>query len=104
MSVIVTFVVVLAATAFALLVIIAPSAIDYHRLSADENATPWYDERWYVAPYFHMMARVHGARDHWKTNQMGSERWLVREFADGTVTFWTVLERDPIEPASSSAS
>jgi hypothetical protein len=37
-------------------------------------------------------------KEYWTKNTIGSQNWLVREVKVGETTFWTLLERNEINP------
>lgn len=71
--------------------------IEFHRLSSGDYKTPWYSASWLKQPYTNLRLALLPAREYWTTNANGSERWFVREVTVGDVTFWTALQRTPID-------
>lgn len=90
----------MALTALSVLLLLTLAQIVFDAIAFHERdesfKTPWYSSSWLKSPYTNTRLALHKSSEHWTTNAVGSERWLVREVVVGDVIYWTTLERIPV--------
>jgi hypothetical protein len=77
--------------------LVISNALDFYDMAHNERyKTPWYSTNWLREPFTNAALQFYPAKEYWTQNAIKSERWLVREHAVGSVTFWTTLKREPV--------
>lgn len=75
--------------------------ISYQDISSSQYKTPWYSNSFMKEPYTTVrlsLADKANIKEYWTKNAIGSEDWFVREVQVDDKTFWTLLERNEINP------
>lgn len=73
--------------------------VDFQNALTSQYKTPWYSNTM-VHPYTTIRLKFADEQDiheYWTKNAIGSEEWHVRDVKVGDTTFWTLLERKPVD-------
>jgi ABC-type microcin C transport system permease subunit YejE len=75
--------------------------VTFQNITSAQYKTPWYTNSFMKEPYTTVrlsLADKVNVKEYWTKNAIGSQDWFVREVKVGETTFWTLLERNEINP------